>query len=966
MVKINGIDYTKYVVLPIKTQYSLDKSLDQGILTLKNMTLSEPFEPLTEIEIDNERFIIGVDNVLQSTYGSNKKYNHTITFIEETKLLEKYFVDTCTFTNSLIKKYTSSSVIYSNHIELGELDLAKYFEEFNNQTSDTAKPLNLDDFEVYKFVDNFNPNDEAFLTPVIGSSYITTTLFLKATGITGIEDNETYIRRVAYRMYNDANDLIVSSNMGKNISYSSANYQVGNVYRLEFVCLQAPKKTDLIATKGFAFGIKYYIACVNDNKETLDITITDVVNRLLEITETRRVGSSPRFIFNEEQVEKYKNVLAPEFAITKSTLREGVQQIGSYIHAEPRLIGNVIYFDELNNREYANLNNKYVVYNSKQDIEQFCSELDSNVDNLVNIDDEQSGTIIEPYFDGFKTTRTEIGVVDITDSNAFIETTKPIEKIVKLEFGFLNNNTYVGDITPYVYEKAEYSTLDSYDGVFPYSKAWALYYTQGQKNIYGLNFEEQDAISQYFKKYAIINILERATQTTISETKNPISKMQFRITYIPVISARIKQHKQYIGATSKKSILNYNASANKVDTDYYGENLKGAVARFGNIEKTYTYIIKNKKDIPKAGQLFNKDYVISTIITEKLNNHYKVTIGISKDFNRWNEYVGVNTNQRFYEVSEKQSVERYVIYEDYCILSNNFPIEENEFDRSLISENGLKILKQNITPPTDINDWVNETEITCMAFTGFKGDTVISTVIMPAVAFALGNSAFYQINMDNNFGAGTYVQGFTSLKGYQSQKKYGDTFGNIDTIKIDGYCKPMTTTPLNYNDAVNEGSKIPDVSPTNSEVTFTTGNANIILKKDSRENINFSYQIHCVTDNENLIVGSGLSKKIGTKIISFDNKEYADCYIMNREIGKFEKEILDLPSSDMRIELTTNIDIENKQIDFASIICNSSGKSIIIVDRKTKELLFAINDEIMNNQTYQLPSLMFRHKIYGS
>ena len=71
------------------------------------------------------------------------------------------------------------------------------------------------------------------------------------------------------------------------------------------------------------------------------------------------------------------------------------------------------------------------------------------------------------------------------------------------------------------------------------------------------------------------------------------------------------------------------------------------------------------------------------------------------------------------------------------------------------------------------------------------------------------------------------------------------------------------------------------------------------MKKDSREKINIAYQIHCVTDKDNVIVGSGLSKKLGVRKGYIDEAslkgEYVDIYVMNREIGKFEKEITDLP-----------------------------------------------------------------------
>ena len=960
-ITIDNVDYSKNAVYPLKIRYLLDKSLDQATLTLRNLSQEKPFEPLSKVIIDNEfTFLIANDSVKRDVYGSQAKYTHDLLLIEETKLLEKYFVDTCTFTNSLLKQYTSGSVIYAPYTEMGPLDISKYFSEFNTKYGDVAKPLRLDDCEFRNFA-GFDPSavadEHKYVTPLIGSQYTFTYVMAYGVNVNYIQNTETNIQKLAFRLYNYNNGEIIVGDMSDYISAYELTFKAGNVYRLEFVALNSPKTTTPLFTKGLAYGVQYLIACVDDQQQN-SITITDVVNRLLAITETQRVGDTPRFSFNSTQATKYSSVLAPEFAMTKCTLREALQQVGAYIHAEPRLKDNVIYFDDLGKREYATIPENYVSYTTTQDIEQFCSEIDSNVDNLVNTDDEQSGTMIEPFANGLKTTRVEIGTVDIKDDNAFIETTKPIEKIVKVEFGYLNDNTFVGDITPYIYENAEYSALDSYDGIYPYSKAWALYYTQGQRNIYGLQYEQPDAISPYFRKMAIVNIIERVLGTSISATDNPLAKMQFRVTYIPVVNMRIKQHKSYIGSTKQKSVLAYNASANKVDTDYYGENLKGAVERLGNIEKTITYCTKSLSNIPSAGMLFDKDYYISVVTTEFLPNYYRFTLGLSKDFNRWNEYVGINNNQRFYEVSEKQSVERYTIFEDYLIVGDNIDIETNVYDRSLATDLVYRL-------------WANMKgsvlftyqSLSAISFTGYdENDNEISTVVMPATSFALGNSAIYQLSMDNNFGAGTYIQQYlTNAKGVELQKQYGDIYGKIETIKVEGFANPTTTAPANYADAVVQGSQVPNITP-NISALFTTDSSNIILKKDGRENINFAYQIHCVTNKDNIIIGSGLPKKLSIRNTA-TNAENCDIYIMQREIGKFEKIISDLPN-ELSINYTLNYNLNNKYIYFDTITCNKDGKSIIIVDRDTNELVFAINEDVKDGQTYTMPNIMFRHKIY--
>lgn len=982
---MTNIDYSKNAVYPLKIRGLLDKSLDQSTLTLRNLEQEKPFEPLTKVKIYNKTgietinptftFLIANDEVKRDLYGSEARYTHNLLLIEETKELEKYFVDTCTFTNSLAKKYDLTEH-YRTPVEMTAEEIDKYWEEYKEKTGtgtpeETGYTAEIDNSlggtpndDMYKTINSYTSTSRLLMS--MASAYFSTTGEVTTSG-------DTYM---CMRLY-DGDYNLVKSYMGQSLTDKSELISPGS-YNIEYVVLKS-YYFGIAGRRYDCYGIKYSnIAYVSNITPLPNITITDVVNRLLAITETQRVGATPKFVFNSAQATYYSNVLAPEFAITKSTLREALQQVGSYIHAEPRLQGNTIYFDDLGSREKALIPENYVSSTSMQDIEQFCSEIDSNIDNMVNIDDEQAGTIVEPFTNGWKTTRVELGTIDVKDDNAFIETTKPIEKIVKVEFGYLYGESdsdadfSFKDITPYIFENAEYSILDSYNGAYPYSKAFALYYTQGQKNIYGLQYEQPDAISPFLKKMAIINILETVTNTTINTLDNPLAKMQFRVTYIPVVNMRVKQHKAYLGATKKKSVLAYNASANKVDTDYYGENLKGAVARLGNIEKTITYCCKELSDIPKAGTLFDRDYYISAVTIECLPNYYRFTLGLSKDFNRWNEYVGINNNQRFYEVSEKQAVERYVVYEDYLIIGDDVNLETNEYEKSIVDEGIFETFINNMKPTID----GYSRAITSIAFSGYDGNNnLISTITMPATSFALGNSVIYQISMSDSFGAGTYIQQWlTNAKGTQIQKEYGDIYGNIETIKVEGYAEPILVKPDDYDTAVQQGASVPAIIPTNTIKEFSTGSYNIILKKDSRENINFAYQIHCVTNRENIVIGSGLAKKLSTKNIyaltmeDFD-PDYGDMYIMDREIMKFEKEITDLPNSSYRINYSIDrydgTMAYNKTITFDTITCNKDGKSIIIVDRKTNELIFAINDTFVNGQTYIMPKMMFRHKIYN-
>lgn len=112
---INGQDYTKHVVFPIKWSRLLDERLDEVRLSMKYCTehIFTPLTPVTIKAIDkkdkeqNFTFIVSTDDATELPVGSGR-FNHEVMLIEQTKLLEGIVVDALTFTNDLGRVYTSN------------------------------------------------------------------------------------------------------------------------------------------------------------------------------------------------------------------------------------------------------------------------------------------------------------------------------------------------------------------------------------------------------------------------------------------------------------------------------------------------------------------------------------------------------------------------------------------------------------------------------------------------------------------------------------------------------------------------------------------------------------------------------------------------------------------------------------------------------------------------------------------
>ena len=1098
---IGGEDYTKYCALPFKEQYVLDSALDNGVLTLPMTNRNEIFKPFTPVDItkDGETYRMYVASDKMTEIVGSGKYTHELVLIEETKLLEKKVVDTNTTTQPLIHDYLGTSgwcyistdadlgdrysSVYKTPIEKGTtLNILSANEWWSTDypdsvagtsgsfeiTSPSGQVTTVSDFNTsldytfnevgtytIKYVVNIfilvvvtetsyinievmeqqEPRKTKSITDVV-NRLLAITETLRASETPKLKFNQEqadfYDQRKQTWLINDTPD--VSTDFSYDISFTSngANY------------------TKISVTAGLVGILKYDTTQVYD-----DFSAYWQNNNYKTITFNEKIPDELKTWLNANATLTNEELLypAPEFSMTKSTLRECLDQVGSYIHSIVRLVGDTIYFDKLGGTNETTLEEDYIGNYETLDCEQYASQLDSIVSNLTNIDDVFTGTIQEPFAAAYKTVRAETGTIRIGDggneSTAIIETDYPIEKIAKLYCGFITvggNDILVGDITPYVYEKAEYDLLSSNTGTYPLSKGYAITYTQGQKNITGLLFKLPNAVSSIFSKPAILNIISQKIGQSVQGLFNvqDITELQFRLVYYPSTTARVKQSRTDINNYSMELTSIYNQSANKVDSRAYGENLKGAIARLGNIDKFITYtkknttwVINDNPDIDgnldvsinftsnngqqytrirtSEGNLWyyqgntrtsvytvfgemwnpdgdfkevifngtmttellnwlennatlknyllnvgdyviinNEDYYIATLSVENQLDYTKYTVGLSKDFNALSKYIGIKNNIRLYEVSEKQSVERYVTYEDYCVIGN--AIESD--DLQLITNAGINRIKNQFTNISDI-------PITVARVQGTDVDgNSLTEVDLPVISLGLGNSIWLGFKYVDNYSAGNQsVDPSSDNTGayYRLNQfvRYTDYFGEIEKLSIKMY--DYYTTITNKTEAINVGNSLPEATMTASPLGLyiSTNNNDIVIKKDNREQINFSYQMHFVTNN-NIIIGSQLAQ--GNTFVSSE-QNYARLYILPNRINKFTSKI-DLSGATFVTNASGKVHYNSitHTIDWDDITATASGKSWAWVDKDGK-LLFGKNIAIENGDTIEMPVMTFTHKI---
>jgi hypothetical protein len=678
------------------------------------------------------------------------------------------------------------------------------------------------------------------------------------------------------------------------------------------------------------------------------------------------------------QALELQKIETPEFQFTQSTLREVLQSVGKFIHAEPRLDGKLIIFDKLGSGEISNFTDtNYGSKGYQQAVDRYATNLYSTVDNFVNSINYANGVMVEPYSNGLKTVRTENLYVRLQDINVYIQTQYPIRSIVKLECGltdgFENQISAKGgfvDITSFVYESAEYKRLSSYNGIYPLSKAWALYYTIGQNGIYGLNFKEESATFQVFKYYAIVNILNAVTNNSQTETTE--QQLAFRVTYEPIYSATAQQNKSYVGDIDKPASLVYNQGQNLVESHYYGENLKGAIARLGNVDKVLTYVKHGLVDPPKVGQILmdgNDEYYISAVASEIQPYYTKFSMSLSKDFNRYSDYVGVNSQKRMYEVSERQAFDSHITYKDYVVIGDIEVYEDGTIDDGLVK---LGVVNGIFSPNNNVNNGLNS--LSLAELQGYdNGGNALQKVALPIQKSAIGNSALFTIKYQDNYSAGDNVVKVDNNY-WQNGVAYSDYFGNIESLEMT--LRKDGASPTNYANQSEIGNALPlyDFEDDSSDQWISTKNVDkrLWIKKGSTEIPTIDYQIDFVTNRSDIIIGSALAKNLPLICGDLGEEHNAKLYLLKHRINKFDKVVTINQSEDVVVPSFGMSITSGSQYGFFMVTANVTDtyNAWAIVDGATKELLIGCNktitqesDIFLNSKRHPL-KIFVKHDVY--
>lgn len=878
---------------PFTDGTALNDVLDAGCINLSLSSRYNPIKPFTPIRIIITEDGVEVDRIYRLVSSTKRtrrtfapsvgaKYDWTINTIELTKAMERRFIGTLTSTKYLHTDYAAGSVLAP--AQTSGMAFSGDYVGCLTRLNAVYTPIAGFQLDILSFRSIYALADST-------GSGITKLYYQWGTypcNVHVVDENKTIVYDHTFSSTSFGTQTITLPNTGNfTLTYSGKIDSKGTSAGASFSPID--------------FKVEFAISNFTQIAPKTQPTITSVCQRLLSSGITRRVGidkgaeiQKQEYVLDEDFAQEYKNVTAPEFSFTNCTLWDALSQVGGYIHAIPRLVPlsttddthYKVTFDKLGGSEQAPAMPPMIYQDSTIDSNEWCGKITSPAQNLCNTTDE--GGAITEFGNDYITVRTEDGNIEINGDNVLIRTSLPIQQLIKLECGFIpdynSGNTPVGDITAYAYEDAEYSVLSSYWGTaYPYSKAWALRWKQGGNIIDGLTFKQegQTSVSEAFNNTAIVNIINAKTGIGLKpiDTSNGewYRRLAFKVTYVPIATARVEAVKPVLtdgGETS--NALVYNQGANVAETSFYGEKMRGAIARLGQDVEQRTYDIKTYSQIPKVGQILDGKY-IATVDAEYDITRIRITVTLAKNFNQLSQFVGLNSNYRLYDISEKQSVERHVHYAERIIVGKSAYASRYSYQsngntvvdtHNTILRYFTLMMKRTFDRgawSADESDYVIN-KIMC-AFVSFDKFNASDGILMPVVAFPFGNSICFNISFYDNYGAG-----FQSSNDFENEKNkatqrlvpYTDVYGEFSKMSL--FMSDNAWTP-SFNEQKDggkamlypEGTMFSKYGFTTLEATGNLDDYALKIDKDSREQIDFSYQVHYVSDSDDIIVCPGLA-----------------------------------------------------------------------------------------------------------
>ena len=862
-VRINNVDYP--VSLPFSVCQTHEGGLDQAAISLRHTDVSEPFAPYTRAYFEGEWWVIANDHCVHEKYIN--KYTHDIQLVELAKELEGVVCGAKTFTDPLCDKPIFVQIDST----------PRYTIDWHDGTTNSGGALVFDDenweldYETEAGVENSVKNP-GYKTPVMPSTIVL---------LPALECEWADKWWEEFRSFYSLDDGPLIEFKEKTSISLFADQSLRVKYTARYL---AASSTSRECTS-------FEIDCISffpDVIKRSPLTVYEVTERLLIAAETTSDADERRYVhaiaeqINVATAIDTRKIDAPELSFPNSaTLKENLDQIAKTLHAKTKLVIRdndqkaYVFFVPLTIPEMANIGGVEISGETTFDISKYAGRVETNASNMTfkrgvhAIDPVGIATPGKDTYQLGKGLRAKDTEARIDEKTGEIETSFPIKRIVKLLARHPFSPTLI-DITDFVCEESAYVALSSYAG----GRCYSLYFTRGSKNVKGLFFEQENAISQKLEKYSIQNILEEkgvkiGLEGNVSTKLDRYADLSFVVEYEPYIDLRlINSHTD--GHVASSVTLVANQVAQEMDKDALGDFVYGTIHAMGAAARKKTFLFGQSEHLPKVGTLYSDDVYITEITYERNPYYTKATLTLSEKFNQLGQHVEVSNAVREYEISTKNIFNRNIVYADFCTISrsafNGKPsILTEDAKKAIIRPLGslpITIFPDERLSFAALTTYIAENsagpfeEFPGLGLPDPKKAVRIRSVLLPVLGFGFGNSLSFSAFFEDNYSAGRIAR---TAQNYSTQEyvSYCDAYGCADFLDISF---GSGVNAYKETDLIFFARQLP-IYP---EKHFKKGSidfgkeyahaSKLYLCKDSRERIVFTYQL-LFESNCELIIG---------------------------------------------------------------------------------------------------------------
>lgn len=449
-------------------------------------------------------------------------------------------------------------------------------------------------------------------------------------------------------------------------------------------------------------------------------SIADVIKRIRAITplETYDQLESTR-LFEISSTINNLTMNAPQFTLKGNNLLQSIIEVLKYVNGFPKINSYatnklpILDLDYLNSISGTKVIKNITGETNQNNLEYFGNKLDMAVENATT-----NRTVIYPPNPNYATLTTKQTIMSTNDLSLILP--DKIYAIKKLSMHIIYNEkkpelwsphlTYQDfDLTDFLYEKDAFDLLPLQQSGVP-SKYGSLYYEKGTNviNNFGISFPVLWGLfSTTTLEFIMNNNIPNLVVTMPNGQKRTFAPMSpnsdlaldgsygFKVEYWPYVNQRINVYKQDLTYNNNYAIY-ANQSGVALDMERLGNNAQGMINRMGMSDNRQEKVIKNYSDVFHLGEKNNDEIV--TVVENNIESPeiIRSLATSNKNFNRLSQYVGVDRDFRQYEIPFGATINRNLIYNEFCILTfDNYDGDRSSLWKDSAIENFSKMFAYN-------------------------------------------------------------------------------------------------------------------------------------------------------------------------------------------------------------------------------------------------------------------------------